>query len=381
MREEQLMKEYLFAFDPSNNQYTKKFDFGGDEGSAPCHRLTLGSDGLLYGMTIAGGTNNYGTVFTFDPADDTHSKKYDFAWPDGAYPLGRLTEVNGKFYGLTSQGGSYDVGSIIEYDPATGLTTNKHSFDRTDGDNPNASMELADNGKLYGMTYQGGEFNAGVLFEYDPEEDVFELKINFTGQGPHNPLFNSPTLGSDGNLYGLTWQGGPTNEGTLFVYNPTTHVLTKKAEFNNSFNGSSPMGDLTRAFNGKLYGLTRNGGASDLGTLFEIDPTNDVFVKRIDFDGVTNGANPPGSLTLAPNGKLYGMTLNGGDNSAGVLFEYDPATDIMTPIFHLTTSMGRNPIGRFTVASNGKLYAMTATGGASGLATLIEFDPSTNTGY
>src|SRR6188768_3200911 len=85
--------------------------------------------------------------------------------------------------------------------------------------------------------------------------------------------------------------------------------------------GANPMSDLT-AFNGKLYGMTSAGGTHNAGVLFEWDPSTNVYVTKINFDG-SIGSNPWGSLTLH-NGKFYGMTLDGGVNNLGVLFEWDP---------------------------------------------------------
>lgn len=42
------------------------------------------------------------------------------------------------------------------------------------------------------------------------------------------------------------------------------------------------------------------------------------------------GSYPLGGLVLAASGKLYGVTATGGAFDAGVIFEYDPATNIYT---------------------------------------------------
>ena len=72
--------------------------------------------------------------------------------------------------------------------------------------------------------------------------------------------------------------------------------------------------------------MTFGGGANDLGVLFEYDPVSSAFVKKLDFAGTTNGSYPWGNLTLASNGKLYGMTSQGGAVFSGLLFEFDPLT-------------------------------------------------------
>ena len=48
-------------------------------------------------------------------------------------------------------------------------------------------------------------------------------------------------------------------------------------------------GTLMQAKNGKLFGITSSGGLYGEGVLFDWDPLTNIFVKRLDFDGVTNG--------------------------------------------------------------------------------------------
>ena len=62
-----------------------------------------------------------------------------------------------------------------------------------------------------------------------------------------------------------------------------------------------------QASDGKLYGMTTNGGSSGYGVIFSFDPSSSTYTKLKDFDN-TNGANPYGSLMQASDGKLYGMT-------------------------------------------------------------------------
>jgi uncharacterized repeat protein (TIGR03803 family) len=97
------------------------------------------------------------------------------------------------------------------------------------------------------------------------------------------------------------------------------------------------------AANGKLYGMTSQGGASNLGVLFEYDPTTATYTKKIDFDGTTKGRYPYGSLMEATNGKIYGMTSSGGVFNKGVLFEFDPTTATYTKKLDYDGVNGQNP--------------------------------------
>jgi uncharacterized repeat protein (TIGR03803 family) len=156
----------------------------------PFGSLTEASDGKLYGMATFGGTNFNGVIFKFDPVTKTYTKLMDFNNTDGRTPFGSLLEVeDGVFYGLTYQGGNNNSGVLFSYDYVNGIYTKKIDFiDSLQGKGPYSSLMLASNGKLYGTALSGGESNKGVLFEYDYENEIFTVKFNFigfpTGNGP-----------------------------------------------------------------------------------------------------------------------------------------------------------------------------------------------------
>src|SRR5688500_3313038 len=56
------------------------------EGEAPFNSLIKGANGLLYGMTSYSGTNNFGTIFSFNPFTSELKKLHDFNGIDGGQP-------------------------------------------------------------------------------------------------------------------------------------------------------------------------------------------------------------------------------------------------------------------------------------------------------
>jgi len=147
------------------------------------------------------------------------------------------------------------------------------------------------------------------------------IDLDSTNSGLHP--YGGLTLASNGLLYGLVYQGGDSNLGVLFEYDPSTNILTKRVDFDGVSNGSYPYGNLIEASNGKLYGVNFEGGTSNDGTLFEYNTTTNMLTKLVDFNSSTVGANPKGSLIQSSNGKLYGYTSLGGTSNKGVVFEYD----------------------------------------------------------
>lgn len=369
----------LFEYDPATSTYTKKFDFISANGSNPGSSLYLAANGKLYGLTQDGGSLTDGVLFEYDPATSTFTKKLDFNLTDGESPLASLAQAsNGKLYGTTNGGGATGDGTLFEFDPATATYTKKIDFIGTNGLSPEGSLVLAGNGKLYGMTNNGGANNAGVLFEYDPTSSAFVKKLDFNYSTTGGGATGSLVLATNGKLYGMVGYGGPNNAGNLFEYDPATSTHIKKLDFT-AINGSNPQGTLVQTSNGKLYGMTREGGANNKGVLFEYDPATSAYAKKLDFNG-TNGAGPQGNLTLATNNKLYGMTSQGGTNNIGVLFEYDAvANSYVKKIDFAGASNGGSPYGSLSLSPNGKLYGMTQSGGTGGMGVLFEYDPTTST--
>ena len=95
---------------------------------------------------------------------------------------------------------------------------------------------------------------------------------------------------SDGKLYGMTVSGGSGSCGVVFSFDPVSSTYTKLKDFDNT-NGANPYGNLMQASDGKLYGMTHDGGSSDLGVIFSFDPSTSTYTKLIDYNGA-NGANP-----------------------------------------------------------------------------------------
>ena len=370
----------LFQYDPITSVYIKKLDFAGTtNGSNPYGSLMQATDGKLYGMTYGGGANGKGVLFQFNPATSVYIKKLDFAGTsNGRYPHGSLMQAtDGKLYGMTSAGGANDNGVLFQFDPSTSVYTKKLDFAGTsNGDTPYGSLIQATDGKLYGMTSSGGTHYSGVLFQFDPATSVYVKKLDFEQTTNGSYLSGSLVQASDGTLYGMTYGGGANNLGVLFQFDLTTSIYTKKLDFSGTTNGSNPYGSLMKATDGKLYGMTSAGGANGQGVLFQFDPTTSVCSKKLDFAGITNGSYPAGSLIQATDGKLYGMTSAGGANNNGVLFQFDPTSSGYVKMADFNSPIkGSYPTGSLMQATDGKLYGMTNHGGANDIGVLFQYDP------
>ncbi|MEO7048714.1 MAG: choice-of-anchor tandem repeat GloVer-containing protein [Ferruginibacter sp.] len=363
----------IFEWDPATNIYTKRIDFITSTGGIPFGSLTL-KGGKFYGMTSSGGANSYGVIFEWDPVTNTYTNKKDFNGTDGSGPYGNITENGGKFYGMTYSGGSSGAGVIFEWDPATNIYTKKIDLNSNNGGYATGSL-LINGSKFYGLSGGG---NGGVIFEWDPATNIYIKKVDFGGMLGSNP--HGTLVAMSGNFYGMTTSNGPYNNGVIFQWNLATNTYTKKIDFN-STNGSNPFASLTK-IDSKLYGTTIGGGVNNEGTIFEFDPVTNTTTTKIDFKFIERGLNPSSSLTLN-NGKFYGITGGGGaygnSYSSGVIFEWDPATNIYINKVDLNTTKGWGSNGdNAPTFFGGKLYGVTAFGGPGKRGVIYEWDPVTN---
>ncbi len=212
--------------------------------------------------------------------------------------------------------------------------------------------------------YSVGVRSAGTYNKYD--------LTNAGGKYPNGSL-----ISRGGIFYGLTYQGGANNRGTIFSYNPSAgSPYTKLYDFSLA-SGSYPYGSLVE-YNNKLYGLTYSGGANDKGVIFSYDPSSSAYAKLYDLSNA-NGSNPFGSLSVY-NNKLYGMTYNGGASSKGVIFSYDPSSGSPYAKLYDFNAEGYGPQGHLVLYNN-KLYGVTYMGGIEDIGVIFSYDPSSGSPY
>lgn len=377
----------LYSIDPalptgSNTTIIKMLD-ATSGGSANNNEMIVYNN-KLYGCLNQAGNNFGGTLFELDPATNTFTKLFNFDYTaSGDQPLGKLVQNGATFIGLCGRGGTNGTGTVYEWDPANPTTVvKKYSFGPNNFNNPiNAGSTLAAFGsKFYAVSYNGGFVNQGTLFEYDPATSTATKKLTFNAAENGRIPYGRPVL-LNGQLYG-TCQQGPQEifgsaYGCLWSYDPQTNTYSRKFIFdntNNAANGRNPTSS-PMTYNGKLYGVTVNGGTSDFGVLYEYDPVTSGYLKK-DMQPI-GGAFPIGEPTLY-NNKLYGMTNANGIGNNGIIYSYDPATGTLAKLYDVQNSGGTAPSGGFAVYNN-KLYGTTSGGGANNSGTIFTYDPATNT--
>ena len=140
---------------------------GGTDGAYPYAGLIQGSDGNFYGTAAYGGSGNNGAVFKITSAG-TLTPLHSFSGGSGgATPeAGLIQATDGLFYGTTAAGGSNELGTVFSIS-STGSFTNLYLFSGvTAGSDPLAALIQGIDSNFYGTAYSGGTSNAGTVFEF-----------------------------------------------------------------------------------------------------------------------------------------------------------------------------------------------------------------------
>jgi uncharacterized repeat protein (TIGR03803 family) len=90
-------------------------NFTGDNGANPYAGLVEDASGNLFGVTYFGGSNNEGTVFEWQKSAGSLAVLTSFSGANGANPSGELLEdTSGNLFGVTVAGGTGDNGTLFE---------------------------------------------------------------------------------------------------------------------------------------------------------------------------------------------------------------------------------------------------------------------------
>jgi len=234
--------------------------------------------------------------------------------------------------------------------------------------------------EMWGVTAEGGPSGWGSIFKVDSVANNLTIVYDFPNINVSKPgnvkLLELP----NGKLYGTTTTASGNSDGTIFEYDPVLNQTTVVLNFD-STDGETPNCGLILAPNGMLYGNTIDGGINNNGTLYSFNPISKALSTIHVFKDSTTGGNPIGDLLLASNGKIYGLTSSfAGAFNRGGIYELDISTNsVLNKATFSNPIDGQFPTGRLIQAANGKLYGITNLGGVNNLGVLFEYDPVIDT--
>ncbi len=309
-------------------------------------------------------------------AAQTFKNLVKFDRTNGEVPYAGLAQgTDGNFYGTTYDGGA-DVSSGINGGTAfkvtaAGVLTVLHNFAESsdDADGPQGTLVLATNGNFYGTSVFGGTNRHGTVFEMTPAGVVTVLHsfCDLTNCEDGAYPYAGVIQGTDGNFYGTTYEGGTTDEGTVFKLTPAGKLTVL-----HSFcvpvkatcpDGSNPYAGLVQGTDGNFYGAAYNAGGDEDGTIFKISSSG-TFTLLDTLNG-TNQYSAYAALIQANSGELYGVSQGGGtygNHSSGTVFETSTAGKLST-LFSFDNTDGRNPEGPLVQGNDGNFYGTAYDGG------------------
>lgn len=335
------------------------YSFSGSNGAGPQAGLMRSANGNFFGTTEEGGNYNAqicpagcGVVFRLDKTGKEVFYQFGVP-PDGYAPVSvPVEDSTGNLYGTTRFGGPSPggLGTVFKLD-ATGKETILYSFTGyADGCYAGGGVVLDSAGNLYGVAKEGGagfcEYGFGTVFELT-QSGQFSVIHTFGGSDGAYPGSNLIWDGQ-GNLYGVTFEGGSSSEcfymggcGTVFELSPQENgtwsekVLYSFCTQSGCTDGLQPSGSVSRDASGNLYGSTLFGGLTNegvcngsCGVAYKLTPQGTESVLHA-FTGGSDGAFPSGGLALDAAGSLYGSAEAGGATCAlsgtcGVVYKIIP---------------------------------------------------------
>lgn len=282
------------------------------------------------------------------------------------------------------------IAATIIISPAQSFDTIA-TFDGSNGAFPQGvTLVQGPNGSLYGATSEGGTgcnylgLECGTIFETTTDGQL-KTVYSFSGSDGEYPI-SGLVLGTDGNFYGVTSEGGAKSCalsdygcGTIFKITPNG-ALTTLYNFCSQAgcaDGGQPLA-LLQASDGAFYGATYLGGANCLdqfgspcGTVFKFSAAGGLttlysFCKE---NGCTDGAGPAG-LVQGRDGNFYGATSSYGATgfSQGTVFKIT-SDGALSTLYSFCSQAGcpdgEKPAAGLIQASGGEFYGTTSGGGSN----------------
>jgi uncharacterized repeat protein (TIGR03803 family) len=155
--------------------------------------------------------------------------------------------------------------------------------------------------------------------------------------------------------------GGSNYNGAVFSVDTNGAVETLLYQFGSGNDGQEPKGSLVLSGN-TLFGTTESGGDAFDGTVFSVQTNGSNFTTLHTFEN-NEADGPLGGLSLAPDGSLFGTASYGGTPPFGSIFRLYSRKGVMSSI-PLNHPVGKSMTVNFTGGLSGQTYSIQASGNA-----------------
>jgi uncharacterized repeat protein (TIGR03803 family) len=291
-----------------------------------------------------------------------------FNGTNGNGPSGPVVQASdGNFYGTTVHGGVNAQGNVFRMTPS-GKITSIYSFcskaNCADGQFPTTGPVLGTDRNLYGVTYEGGDgSSSGTIYKMTLSGKITTI-YTFKCSGSTCANGELPTgisLGSDGNFYGTTTFGGANINGVLFKISPAGKftLLHTFCSSTNCSDGQIPVFPPFQGTDGNFYGTTNGGGSFGVGVVYKLTLAGayKVIKSFCEPSASCNTGFYPTTVVQDGSGNLFGTTANNGSFNSGTVFEITSANKFK--VFHtFSFNGGQAPTKGLTLAKDGNFYGV-----------------------
>lgn len=341
--------------DGSGFSVIKSFDaFAITTPGYPQGRLLLLGD-TLYGTTSYGGSAYYVTIFKVNINGSSFTVLKNLGGLTGQHPRAALIESGGELFGGTSGAGNFGGGTLFK------LGTNGSGF--TVLHHLPSGLGLSGNLHMSGNTFYGamrGGLDAVSARTFRVNSDGSGFTVLHTNTFSEGISLDSGVMLDGDTLYGVAAFGGIADLGTIFKLTTNGSDFTVLKQFTSfaSITGKEPLASGPVLSGNTLYGTTKRGGSSNVGTLYRVNTDGSDFAVVKQFTGnFTNGeaALPNGGLLQSGN-TLYGMSSGGGVENRGTVFKVNTDGSDYAVLKSFTEADGGIPRDAGLVMGNGVLY-------------------------
>ena len=327
----------------------------------------------LFALTASGkAATPVTTLHTFGAYQDGHN-------PTRFAKL--LLASDDNFYGTTLADGTNNGGTVYRITPA-GVMTTLHSFTNVgtprDGYGADGALTEGADGFLYGTCEAGGDTGGGTIYRLKKDGTAFHVVFTFPGGVNGYLPRTGVTYGADGFLYGTTEGGSSTGDGVVYKVKTDGSGYKALYSINTGPEGYTSVCALTLVGT-TLYGVLNNGGPGQgYGSVYRLSTDGTGFSVLHGFrssNSSTDGTFPSG-LMVGKDGRLYGLTARGGANNAGTVFQLTTGGSFKVLHSLSASSVGANFNAVLAQDSSGTLYGTTDTGGTAGRGSVFKVSTS-----
>jgi len=201
----------LYSFNPTGVSLN-------EDRADPAAKLLAVASGSLFGVAPFGGSNNQGFVYTLNTSGAyTNAASFNNT-NTGMYPRGQLCQAtDGSLYGVAEAGGSNTFGGLFKITTNTLALTALAAFDNTNGAYPSTGLLQGPDSYLYGASKTFS--TNGAIYQASTNAGALTNMAKFATTNGANP---DGMLVYDTNIpafFGVAAAGGNGN-GVIYELNP-----------------------------------------------------------------------------------------------------------------------------------------------------------------